>query len=75
MEPIKDINGLCVVLFDIGVLLGSESDIPKRKPFRVPRMPAYAKENKRTVNYIPARRNRIYEPPRRVPVIIEEDEK
>lgn len=74
MEPIKDIDGVCVALFDIGVLLGSENDIPKRKPFRVPRMPAYTKESKRTVNYMPARRNRIYEPPRKVPVNIEENE-
>ena len=74
MEPIKDINGVCVALFDIGVLLGSEDDIPKRKPFKVPRMPAYEKENKKTVNYMPARRIRIYEPPRKVPVNIEEKE-
>lgn len=74
MEQIKDINGVCVVLFDIGVLLGDENDIPKRKPFRVPRMPAYVKENKKTVNYMPARRTRIYEPPRKVPVNIEEKE-
>lgn len=74
MEPIKDINGVCVALFDIGVLLGSENDIPKRKPFKVPHMPAYVKENKRTVNYMPTRRTRIYEPPRKVPVSIEENE-
>lgn len=74
MEPIKDINGVCVALFDIGVLLGSENETPKRKPFKVPHMPAYIKENKRTINYIPARRIRIYEPPRRVPVIIEDEE-
>lgn len=74
MEQIKDINGVCVVLFDIGVLLGSENDPPKRKPFKVPHMPAYVKENKKTVNYMPARRTRIYEPPRKVPVNIEENE-
>ena len=69
MEPNYDLNFLIAVLFD-----RDENDIPKRKPFKVPHMPAYVKENKRTINYMPARRIHIYEPPRRVPVIIEDEE-
>ena len=69
MESNYDLNFLIAVLFD-----RDENAIPKRKPFKVPHMPAYVKENKRTINYMPARRIRIYEPPRRVPVIIEDEE-